>query len=170
MDFEELLFPLGVAFLACSFLSLVLIYFSVVPYAIEFPLFVASIFSLVVSVVLVALHFAYTWPMEEPWRTYSYHPIERSLEHSENHPAFRTNLKKAKAVKVATPTREELQLLKEVLGISQGSLQFKKRGQGIYLVIYNNGKHVWTHLGRWNQLKEKLQKKKSPQNEALFVK
>ena len=156
-----MLFLLGLGLLASTFPVLLAIYFNVVPYTLQFPLFVFSIISVAVSVVLVALHFIYTWPMEEPWRTYPYHSIERSLERSESRATNRINPEKAEALKVVAPTREELQRLKEVLGISLGSLQFKERGQGIYLVTYENGKHIWKHLGRWNHLKEKLEEKTS---------
>ena len=151
-----MLFPLGLGLLTSAFPVLLAIYFNVVPYALQFPLFVFSIISVALSVVLVALHFIYTWPTKEPWRTYPYRSFERSLERSESRETDRINPEKAEALKVVAPTREELQRLKEVLGLSRGSLQFKKRGQGIYLVTYEHGKHVWKHLGQWNQLKEKL--------------
>jgi len=85
--------------------------------------------------------------------------MERALEHSESHAVARTinsRPRKAETASVGPPTREELCRLKEVLGISEGSLQFKKRGQGIYAVTYEHGKHVWKHVGSWIQLREKL--------------
>ena len=55
-----------------------------------------------------------------------------------------------------TPTRRELEALKKALGISKGSIQYKKRGDGIYLVTYNPSKkgYDWNHLGRWSELKK----------------
>ena len=57
---------------------------------------------------------------------------------------------------VEPPTREQLGKLKGMLGIEKGSLQYKKRGQGVYHVIYSEGKHNWNHLGTWKELKQKL--------------
>ena len=131
------------------------------PYALDFNFFIFGIVSLALSVVLVALHFVYTWPVEEPWQTYPYLPMERSSELSSGHAAVRTKPQKAKTASVDPPTREELQRLKEVLGIEKGSLQYKKRGQGIYHVLYNEGKYRWAHLGSWIRLKEKLETENS---------
>ena len=55
-----------------------------------------------------------------------------------------------------TPSRRELEALKKALGITKGSIQYKKRGDGIYLVTYNPSKkgYDWNHLGRWSELKK----------------
>jgi len=55
-----------------------------------------------------------------------------------------------------TPSRRELEALKKALGITKGSIQYKKRGDGIYLVTYNPSKkgYDWNHLGRWSDLKK----------------
>lgn len=55
------------------------------------------------------------------------------------------------------PTRHQLNKLKEALGLEEGSLQYKRKGDGVYLVHYQDGKHKWTHLGSWPELKEKLE-------------
>lgn len=68
-------------------------------------------------------------------------------------------LQRHKSEIVDPPTREQLQALKEVLGLENGSLQFKSRGAGVYLVTYEDGKHVWRHIGLWIQLREKLGEK-----------
>lgn len=65
-------------------------------------------------------------------------------------------LQRHKLQVVDPPSREELQRLKELLGISEGSLQFKRRGFGVYHVVYSEGKHNWNHLGTWKKLKQKL--------------
>ena len=54
------------------------------------------------------------------------------------------------------PSRRELEALKKALGITKGSIQYKKRGDGIYLVTYNPSKkgYDWNHLGRWSELKK----------------
>jgi len=98
------------------------------------------------------------WSTEEPRL---YYPMVQSPDHSESHSFARTkNPQKAKTMNVRAhvepPSREELQRLKEVLGISQGSLQYKKRGQGIYHVVYAEEKHHWNHLGSWKELRQKL--------------
>lgn len=163
MDLQDLLFPLGLGLLTSTFSVLLAIYLNVVPYALQFPLFVFSIISLALSLILVALDFVYTWPIEEePCQTYPYRPIGKSLERPSGHATVRTNSQKAKTVNVDPPTREELQQLKEMLGIEKGSLQYKRRGAGIYLVTYERGKHVWKYLGSWIRLKEKLKEKISP--------
>jgi len=57
------------------------------------------------------------------------------------------------------PAKEDLQQLKEALELKEGSLHYKRRGQGIYHVVYDPAtkKHRWTYLGSWPQLKPKLQ-------------
>ena len=55
------------------------------------------------------------------------------------------------------PRREQLNKLKEALGLDVGSLQYKKRGQGVYHVLYDEGKHKWRFIGSWLDLREKLQ-------------
>ena len=70
-------------------------------------------------------------------------------------------LQKQKSEFVDPPTRQQLQALKEVLGLKEGSLQYKKRGQGVYHVVYNQGKYRWRHLDSWIRLKEKLETENS---------
>jgi hypothetical protein len=55
------------------------------------------------------------------------------------------------------PTREDLARLKDALGIRKGSLQFKRKGLGVYNVIYGEGKYTWHFLGSWSKLKETLE-------------
>lgn len=55
------------------------------------------------------------------------------------------------------PTREDLTRLKETLGIRKGSLQFKRRGSGVYNVIYGEGRYSWQRIGSWPELKETLE-------------
>ena len=56
------------------------------------------------------------------------------------------------------PTKEELHMLKEVLKLDKGSLHYKRRGEGIYHVVYDSAtkKYRWTHLGSWSELKTKI--------------
>ena len=113
------------------------------------------------SGVLVALHLVYTWPVEyEPWQ----HPynLGTSLEHSESHAVARTRKPKRQKAETSTidpPTKQELAQLKEALEIERGSLQYKRRGAGIYHVVYKAGKHRWKHVGSWIELKERLEEK-----------
>jgi len=58
---------------------------------------------------------------------------------------------------VDPPNRDQLNKLREILGIASGSLQFKKRGLGVYRVEYQNGKYLWTHIGCWSELKQRLE-------------
>lgn len=158
MDLEELLFPLGLVFLACSLSSLILVYFNVVSYAFQFNLFLFAIVSLAFSLLCLAVDITHIWLAEEPR---PYYPRVPLLEPSERPLVVTTkNPQKGKTTNVYAhvepPSREELQRLKEVLGISQGSLQYKKRGQGIYHVVYAEGKHHWNHLGSWKELRQKL--------------
>ena len=53
------------------------------------------------------------------------------------------------------PQKEDLDALKEVMNIERGCLQYKKRGDGVYLVKYDSEKkgYVWTLLGRWVDLR-----------------
>ena len=161
LDLQELCFPLGIVLFVGTLLSLALIYFNIVPYAWEFGFFVFSIACSVSSLACLAVDLFYMWSAQEPC---PYYPMVPSLERSESHPVVRIKNpkpQKAKTMNVEPPSREELQRLKEVLGISQGSLQYKKRGQGVYHVLYNEGKYRWRHLDSWVQLKEKLEPESS---------
>ena len=156
VDLEELSFPLGIALFVGTLLSLALIYFNVVPYAWEFGFFVVSIACSVSSLACLAVDLFYTWSTEEPR---PYYPMVPSLERSESYSVARTKNpkpQKPETVNVDPPTREELRRLKEVLGVEKGSFQYKSRGQGIYLVTYEHGRHHWKHVGSWIQLREKL--------------
>lgn len=64
------------------------------------------------------------------------------------------------------PSREDLDALKKALNISKGSLCFKLRGRGIYLVRYDQGskRRVWKHLGPWEDLKRKAELKEKAVN------
>jgi hypothetical protein len=158
-----LLFPLGLVFLACSTSSLILVYFNVVSYAFQFNLFLFAIVSLAFSLLCLAVDITHIWLAEEPR---PYYPRVPLLEPSERPLVVTTkNPQKGKTTNVHAhvepPSREELQRLKEVLNIEKGSLQFKRRGSGIYLVTYEHGKYCWRHLGSWIQLKEKLERENS---------
>jgi len=67
-------------------------------------------------------------------------------------------LEQEKALEPLEPTKEELERLKEALGLDKGSLHYKKRGDGIYHVTYDSAakKHRWTRLGSWPELRGKL--------------
>ena len=53
------------------------------------------------------------------------------------------------------PSREELEALKRVLGLEKGSLQYKRKGDAVYLVTYDpeTKGHKWKKLGSWSELK-----------------
>lgn len=157
MNLEQVCLPLGIVLFVGTLLSLALIYFNVVPYAWEFGFFVFSIACSVSSLACVVVDLFYIWSAQEPC---PYYPRVQSLERSESHSAVRTKNpkpQKAKTVNVDPPGKGDLQRLKDVLGVKKGSLQYKKRGAGVYLVVYNQGKYTWRHVGSWIQLKEKLE-------------
>ena len=56
------------------------------------------------------------------------------------------------------PSREDLEALKKALGFEKGSIQHKKKGDGVYLVVYNPEKkgYDWKHLGSWSDLKTSI--------------
>jgi hypothetical protein len=58
---------------------------------------------------------------------------------------------------VEPPTHKQLAQLRDARGIREGSLQFKKRGAGVYQVQYEHGKYRWVHLGSWIDLKQQLE-------------
>lgn len=103
---------------------------------------------------LIYLYFYLTWgPSEpetpifstrEPIRT---QPIVNKPSPRRQGRKFRSN--------IDPPTKEQLHKLKEALDIGKGSLQYKKRGQGVYHVTYENGKYQWQYLGSWSELKGK---------------
>jgi hypothetical protein len=57
-----------------------------------------------------------------------------------------------------TPSKEDLDKLKYALGIEKGSMQYKKRGDGVYLAVYNSEKkgYDWKHLRTWEDLKSRI--------------
>lgn len=59
------------------------------------------------------------------------------------------------------PSKEDLNLLKQALGISKGTLVFKPRGQGIYHVTYDpdTKRRPWKHLGTYQVLKHEAELK-----------
>ena len=155
LDLEELSFPLSIVFLLCALASIALIYLPNIPFP-DFYLVVFSTVSLIASVLCLAVNLIYMWQAPEP---YPYYPVKGSLEYSQSNQILRTNdlnPQKDETVSVAPPTREELQRLKDVLGIKKGSLQYKQRGAGVYCVVYSRGKHCWERLGGWKELKQKL--------------
>ena len=57
-----------------------------------------------------------------------------------------------------TPTKMALEALKRALELEKGSMQYKKSGDMVYLVVYNadNKKREWHQIGRWIYLKRLL--------------
>jgi hypothetical protein len=53
-----------------------------------------------------------------------------------------------------SPSRTELDVLKRILQLPRGSMCFKHGS--VYLVESMQGKHVWTRLGSWEELKAKI--------------
>ena len=129
--------------------------------------FVVSLILLSASGILMMVRHFYTWFSErdslEKWFSL-YNPASSENSNVKEQTSVRMEkpkLGRRKLKAVGPPTREQLQALKEVLGLKQGSLQFKKRGAGVYRVLYDEGKYRWHHLGSWIQLKEKLETKNS---------
>ena len=58
----------------------------------------------------------------------------------------------------SAPSKDALEALKNALDIEKGSIQYKKSGDMIYLVVYNanNKKREWHQIGRWVYLKRLL--------------
>jgi hypothetical protein len=56
------------------------------------------------------------------------------------------------------PSKEDLDKLKYALGIEKGSMQYKKRGDGVYLATYNSERkgYDWKRLGTWTELKSHI--------------
>lgn len=84
---------------------------------------------------------------------------EESLEQKPLEPLEQETLEQREDVRtLEPPTQEQLKALKKALGLTHGSLQYKKRGDGIYHVVWNKDtkKHEWIHLGSWLELKAKL--------------
>lgn len=116
---------------------------------------------------MVIRYFYYYWYSEsyslEKWLN-PYNPTSSEISNVKEQTTVRMKkpkLQRRKSKVVGPPTREQLQALKEVLGLKRGSLQYKKRGAGVYLVTYEHGKYRWHHLGSWIQLKEKLETESS---------
>ena len=55
----------------------------------------------------------------------------------------------------STPTREELELLKGRLGITDGSFQYRSSGDKVYHAVYDSEKKKaeWRQVGVWTYLK-----------------
>jgi hypothetical protein len=62
------------------------------------------------------------------------------------------------------PSREDFDILKRALGVEKGSLQYKARGDGIYLVTYNRETkgRDWTLVGTWSDLKNLIYQEALP--------
>jgi len=53
------------------------------------------------------------------------------------------------------PSKEDLDMLKQILGIEKGCPQYKERGDGVWLSVYDREtrKKRWTKIGAWSDLK-----------------
>ena len=158
MDLEEMLFPFSIILLISGLVSAALIYVPNIPFP-GFTLFVFSVASLISSVVCLVVDLIATWPLEE--QTYHYRIFRTQNSPTNVEATPQPQGARLEKLEVAPPTKEQLQALKEALGLKEGSLQYKKRGQGVYHVLYNEGKYRWCHLGSWIQLKEKLETENS---------
>jgi len=152
LDPEELFFPLSIILLISGLVSAALIYFPT-PFS-GFHLFILSIACLIVSFIFLIADLILAWPLEEQTCYY----VPRTQNNSTNVEATtpQPQMVRLEKSEVSPPTKEQLQALKEALGLEEGSLQYKKRGQGIYAVLYSEGKHHWNHLGSWKELRQKL--------------
>ena len=97
-----------------------------------------------------------TWPLEEQTYHYSILGMQNNSTNVETRNPQSQKYRSSNEGKLNPPSKEELLRLRDVLGIEKGSLQFKRRGLGIYHVVYSEGRHRWDHLGSWKELKEKL--------------
>ena len=114
-----------------------------------FSHFLASIIILAFSIVLALIHIFLNWgPSEYEMPTF---PILAT------NPSPRRHRRKTVHSNIEPPTKEQLQSLREALGLDVGSLQFKRRGMGIYHVVYNKGKYKWRFIGSWSDLKQKVE-------------
>jgi len=70
-------------------------------------------------------------------------------------------LDKATKAQLDKPTKEALDRLKEVLGLTEGSVAYKHGA--VYSVQYDRltKRHKWQRLGSWSELRQKLE---APQN------
>ena len=61
------------------------------------------------------------------------------------------------------PTKEQLDILKKMLNLTEGSLHFKSNA--IHLVRYDKAskKHTWRRIGSWPELRQKLPSPQNPQ-------
>ena len=112
----------------------------------------------------MAIRQFYVWSSES-YRLEKWH-YPASLEDSDVEEQTTVRIKKPKLQKhksevVDPPTREQLQALKEALGLKKGSLQYKKRGEGVYHVRYIERKYRWIRIGLWTELREKLETENS---------
>jgi hypothetical protein len=158
VNLEDLCFPCSIVLFIAGFSLLILI---VIPETyswlhLGFYHFVASIILVALSIVLVLLDYFLVWG-----RPYDYEaPTFLSKESVRTKPVVNKpspRKHRRKTVNIDPPSREELNKLKEVLSLDVGSLQYKKRGQGIYHVVYAEGKHKWRFIGSWIELKKKLE-------------
>ena len=120
--------------------------------------FVVSLILLSASGILMAIRQFCRWRSEnyllDEWRYPSITKRTNVNSHSSSSlEPQRHRLEKSEDV---PPTKEQLQAMKEILGLDRGSLQYKKRGRGLYHVVYDGGRHHWKHLGSWKELKDKL--------------
>jgi len=90
-----------------------------------------------------------TFPSRQSIRTKSI--VNNSSPHRHRRREIHSNIE-------PSPSKEQLRRLREILEIKKGSLQYKKRGCGVYHVKYgNDGKYRWTYIGSWTDLKEKIE-------------
>jgi len=67
------------------------------------------------------------------------------------------------------PSKEDLDMLKEILGIEKGCPQYKERGDGVWLSVYDREtkKKRWTKIGSWSDLQHLIYQQALPQNVDL---
>ena len=83
--------------------------------------------------------------------------LEQPLERETPITLERSNVRMLKHKKpLEKPSKQQLAKLKTALGLTAGSLQYKKGS--VYLVTYDasSKKHIWKRLGPWLELKRKL--------------
>ena len=154
MDLEDIFLPSAIIVFVAGFSLLILI---AIPELcsllhLSFNHFVASLVMLTLSLVLALLDCFTVWGRSYEYETPTF--PSRETVRRVNNPKRKAHSNEAV---VDPPTREQLHKLKEALGLDSGSLQFKRRGRGIYHVCYEQGKHRWYFIGSWLDLKEKLQ-------------
>lgn len=122
--------------------------------------FLASIITLALSGVflLIYLYFFLTWGGSSKYEMTTF-PSRQTIRTKSivNNPSPRRHGRPTVHSNIEPPTKDQLHRLKEALGFDVGSLQFKRRGMGIYHVVYNEGKYKWRFIGSWLDLKEKIQ-------------